>query len=56
MSYIIYIFAVIIFVYLIMGLMVPTGLEELGINLPTWIWLPFGLANAAIATFIHIWE
>jgi amino acid transporter len=52
MSYIIYIFAVIIFVYLIMGLMVPTGLEELGINLPTWIWLPFGLANAAIATFI----
>ncbi|WP_338604303.1 APC family permease [Sulfolobus tengchongensis] len=52
MSYIVYIFAVIIFVYLIMGLMVPTGFEELGINLPSWIWIPFGIINAAIATLI----
>ncbi|AAY81467.1 APC family permease [Sulfolobus acidocaldarius] len=52
MSYIVYIFAVIIFVYLIMGLMVPTGLQELGLSLPDWIWIPFGLANAAIAVFI----
>ena len=52
MSYIIYIFAVIIFVYFIMGLMVPVGIEELGVGLPSWIWFPLGLINAGIATFI----
>ncbi|MCH4815658.1 MAG: APC family permease [Saccharolobus sp.] len=52
MAYIVYIFAVIIFVYLIMGLMVPTGFSELGINLPSWIWIPFGIINAIVPTII----
>ncbi|AKA74633.1 APC family permease [Saccharolobus solfataricus] len=52
MAYTIYIFAVIIFVYLIMGLMVPTGIEELGINLPSWIWIPLGLVNAIVSVII----